>query len=90
MRFDEGINAAFVNYSYSTDANNGEQPPVSSFAKQRINIASWRLRNNAYWNKFSGRADKWQSIASWAETNIIPSAQPACRRPDQYRQQRLR
>ncbi|MCQ4010572.1 hypothetical protein FK521_27400 [Klebsiella pneumoniae] len=24
MRFDEGINAAFVNYSYSTDANNGD------------------------------------------------------------------
>lgn len=30
------------------------------------------MRNNAYWNKFSGQADKWQSIASWAETNIIP------------------
>lgn len=75
MRFDEGINAAFVNYSYSTDANNGDggshQYQYLSL-NSGINIASWRLRNNAYWNKFSGQADKWQSIASWAETNIIP------------------
>ncbi len=29
MRFDEGINAAFVNYSYSTDANNGDGAATS-------------------------------------------------------------
>ncbi|HFZ8994128.1 TPA: fimbria/pilus outer membrane usher protein [Citrobacter freundii] len=74
-RFDDGINAAFVNYNYSADKNDGDwgsQNYQYLSLNSGINIGAWRLRNNAYWNKYSDQSDHWKSISSTAQTNIIP------------------
>jgi len=74
-RYDEGINAAFLNYIYTAD-NNKDDTTDQTYQylslNSGINIASWRFRNNAYWNKSSNGTDRWKNLSSWAETNIVP------------------
>jgi P pilus assembly protein, porin PapC len=77
--YDEGINAGYVNYAYSGShsrysASGGKQDTDYSFLtlNNGINIGAWRFRNNSTLSKQSGQNAQWNSVSSWAETDIIP------------------
>lgn len=75
--FDDGINAAFVNYSFSgdhsryTDSNATQNSDYYFLSlKNGMNIGAWRFRNTSSLSKSSGSKQEWKSIANWAETDF--------------------
>jgi P pilus assembly protein, porin PapC len=74
-RYDDGINAAFVNYNLVA-SNNKSRGQESQYAylylNNGINIGAWRLRHMANLTKRSGESSYWQNVSSWAE-RAIPS-----------------
>lgn len=75
--YDDGINAGFVNYSFSGNRNtynNNANHNVSEYAfisvNSGVNIGSWRFRNNSVYSKRSSWSGKGKNIASWAETDL--------------------
>ena len=77
LLFDRGINAAFVNYSWSGNHNrysssgsvkNSDYYFLS--LNNGINMGDWRLRNNASLSRQSGESARWTPIATWAERDI--------------------
>ncbi|MEX0565482.1 outer membrane usher protein [Raoultella ornithinolytica] len=77
-RWDEGINAAMLNYSLS-GANNWAKKNNSSnsdslYANLRpgVNIGPWRLRNYTTWSRNSQGHDAWDTVYSYAQRTIIP------------------
>lgn len=73
--WDEGINAALLNYSFS-GANtrmrqgNGNN---SQYANLRpgINVGPWRVRNYTTWNRDTYGQNKWNAIYTYAQRNIV-------------------
>lgn len=77
-KWDEGINAALLNYSLSGANNrirggNGDNSN-SQYANLRpgINIGPWRLRNYTTWNRDSNGQDKWDTVYTYAQRGIAP------------------
>ncbi|AGB79441.1 P pilus assembly protein, porin PapC [Enterobacteriaceae bacterium strain FGI 57] len=77
--YDDGINAAYSNYAYSGShsrytSNGAKRDSDYSFLtlNNGINIGAWRFRNNSTFSKESGRNAQWNSVSSWAETDIVP------------------
>lgn len=75
--YDDGINAGFVNYSFSGNRNaynDNANHNVSEYAfisvNSGVNIGSWRFRNNSVYSKRSSWSGKGKNIASWAETDL--------------------
>lgn len=75
--WDEGINAAMLNYSVSGANNWGRgrnSNSDSQYANLRpgINIGPWRLRNYTTWNRDASGQDKWDTVYTYAQRAIIP------------------
>lgn len=76
--WDEGINAALMNYSFSgtnrfAGNNNGKNYFLS--LNGGVNIGPWRLRDYRTWNYYDNKYThnhKWQRINTWAERTIVP------------------
>jgi outer membrane usher protein len=77
-QWDEGINAAMLNYSLSGANNwqrdNNGQSDNSEYANLRpgINIGPWRLRNYTTWSRDSAGQDKWDTVYTYAQRDVIP------------------
>ncbi|MCF8581541.1 fimbrial biogenesis outer membrane usher protein [Enterobacter ludwigii] len=77
-QWDEGINAAMLNYSLSGANNwqrgNNGQNNNSQYANLRpgINIGPWRFRNYTTWSRDSAGQDKWDTVYTYAQRDIIP------------------
>jgi outer membrane usher protein len=75
--WDEGINAMLLNYSVSGDntyARNGNGKDTNSqYANLRpgLNLGPWRLRNYTTWNRDTEGQDKWDTVYTYAQRNII-------------------
>lgn len=77
-RWDEGINAALLNYSYSGSQSHGRYGDSrSSYLNLNggVNIGPWRLRDQRTWNEY--RSDyytwrRWQHVNTYARRAIIP------------------
>lgn len=75
--FDDGINAAFVNYSFSgdhsryTDSNATQNSDYYFLSlKNGMNIGAWRFRNTSSLSKSSGSKQEWKSIANLSLIHI--------------------
>ncbi|WP_392421315.1 fimbria/pilus outer membrane usher protein [Edwardsiella piscicida] len=74
--YDQGINAAFSNYSLNYNRNSSQRQSGQNSEytflslNNGLNLWNWRLRNNMTMNKVSGQAAQWDNIATWAETDI--------------------
>ncbi|EIX9507298.1 TPA: fimbria/pilus outer membrane usher protein [Klebsiella pneumoniae] len=77
-RWDEGINAALLNYSLSGAnnwaKNNNSSNSDSQYANLRpgVNIGPWRLRNYTSWSRDSQGHDAWDTVYTYAQRTIIP------------------
>lgn len=77
-RWDSGINAAMLNYSFNGNSSNGTYGKSQSnyiSLNGGLNIGKWRIRDfrtyNEYENRFY-RYRKWQHSKSYAERIITP------------------
>lgn len=76
-QWDEGINALLLNYSASasnTWARNGSNGNDNSqYANLRpgINLGAWRLRNYTTWNRDTDGQDKWDTVYTYAQRDIV-------------------
>lgn len=77
-QWDEGITAAMLNYSLSGSntwqrGNNGRADDTQ-YANLRpgINIGPWRIRNYSTWNRDSSGQDKWDTVYTYAQRDVIP------------------
>ncbi|MFP1796819.1 fimbrial biogenesis usher protein [Lonsdalea quercina] len=77
-KWDEGINAALLNYSFSGNINHGRYSNSSSHylnLNSGLNVGPWRLRDYRTWNEYESRYyryRKWQRIKTYAERAIVP------------------
>lgn len=74
--WDEGINAVMLNYMLSGANNwarNQDKNSNNQYANLRpgINVGPWRLRNYTTWNRDSQGTNKWDTVYSYAQRNII-------------------
>ncbi len=76
-QWDQGIPALLLNYSMSganTYARNGNsQDSNSQYVNLRpgVNLGAWRLRNYTTWSRSSDGQDKWDTIYTYAQRDII-------------------
>lgn len=80
-QYDEGINAALLNYSFSgsksTGLNEQAQDNTNYFLNLRpgLNLGAWRLRNYSTWNQNSNengnKEDDFSSVYTYAQRDII-------------------
>ena len=73
--WDEGINALLLNYTMSgnnTWTRNGSGNN-SQYANLRpgLNIGPWRLRNYTTWNRDSDGKDKWDTVYTYAQRDVV-------------------
>lgn len=77
-RWDEGINAAMMNYSFSGSDNRGRYGNSRNTylnLTSGINVGPWRLRDYRTWNEYSSdryNYRKWQHVYTNAQRAIIP------------------
>lgn len=77
-RWDEGITAALLNYSYSGNHSHGRYGDSNSHylnLYSGLNLGSWRLRDVRNWNEYSSphyRYRKWQHVKTYASRAIVP------------------
>ncbi|HKN02991.1 MAG TPA: fimbria/pilus outer membrane usher protein [Buttiauxella sp.] len=75
--WDEGINALLLNYSASgsnTHArNNSSSNDNSQYVNLRpgANIGPWRLRNYSTWTRDGNGQNKWDSVYTYLQRNVI-------------------
>ncbi|MBS3045959.1 fimbria/pilus outer membrane usher protein [Enterobacter mori] len=75
--WDEGIPALLLNYSLSGDnthsRNGNGSDSDSQYANLRpgINIGPWRIRNYTTWNRDNDGQDKWDTVYTYAQRNIV-------------------
>lgn len=76
--WDEGINAAMLNYSFS-GANTWARwregaNSDSQYANLRpgINIGPWRFRNYTTWSRDDAGQNKWDTVYSYVQRAVIP------------------
>lgn len=72
-RWDEGINAALLNYSISGDKAWAGSNTNSEYVNLRpgLNFGAWRLRNYSTWNRDSDGTNTWDSIYTYAQRNVV-------------------
>lgn len=76
--WDEGINAALLNYSYSGSQNQSRSGTGrSSYLNLNggVNIGPWRLRDYRTWNEYSSdryTQRRWQHVSTYVQRAIIP------------------
>lgn len=76
--WDNGINAALMNYMFSGNNDLGGDREGKSYylnLNSGLNIGPWRLRDNrtwSYYNSGSHSNQKWQRLNTYVERTIIP------------------
>ncbi|WP_312625188.1 fimbria/pilus outer membrane usher protein [Scandinavium sp.] len=76
--WDDGINAALMNYSFSGSNRFGSNNDGTSYflrLSSGLNLGSWRLRDDRSWNYYEsnyGKHQQWQRMRTYAERSIIP------------------
>ena len=73
-QWDEGIPALILNYSLSGDNNNTHHGSRNSqYANLRpgLNAGPWRLRNYTTWRRSSDGQDRWDTVYTYAQRNLI-------------------
>lgn len=76
--WDEGINAGFINYSFTGNKTKSDNSGNSNYAflnlHSGVNLGAWRLRDDMAWSYSSGSSsasmNKWQHINTWLERGI--------------------
>lgn len=77
-KFEQGINALLLNYSFSGAHSKGRQGDVQGSdnyylnLRSGLNVGAWRLRNYSTWNRDSNGEDRWDSINSYLQRDVIP------------------
>lgn len=77
-RWDEGINAALLNYNFSGNTSHGRYGDSSSHylnLNSGLNVGPWRFRDYRTWNQYESRHyryRKWQRVKTYAERAIVP------------------
>lgn len=76
-RWDEGINAALMNYRLSGSDNrarNGDSRSYFLSLNSGLNAGAWRLRDSSTWqyNDASGGRQGWQHLNTYVARDIIP------------------
>lgn len=77
-QWDEGITAAMLNYSLSGANNwqrgNNGRADDAQYANLRpgMNIGPWRLRNYTTWSRDTNGQDKWDTVYTYAQRDVIP------------------
>lgn len=77
-QWDEGITAALLNYSLSGannwSRNNNGTNNSSQYANLRpgLNIGPWRLRNYTTYTRDNNGQDRWDTVYTYAQRDIIP------------------
>ena len=77
-RWDNGINAALLNYQFSGNQNKGQYGNSSSQflnLTSGLNFGPWRLRDNSTWTDTQSRyshSRRWQHLSTYAQRAIIP------------------
>lgn len=71
-KWDNGINAGLLNYSFSGANNWGNSHNNSYYLNLRsgINIGAWRLRDYSTWSSSNGN-NKWNHINTYLQRNIV-------------------
>lgn len=76
-QWDNGIPAFLLNYNlsgsnnYARDGNAGNSNSQYANLRPGINLGAWRLRNYTTWNRSSEGQDKWDSVYTYAQRNIV-------------------
>ncbi|OAT49341.1 outer membrane usher protein [Proteus hauseri ATCC 700826] len=72
--WNDGINAAFVNYTYRQNKYwYQEQKDSNSIflgLRSGVNVGAWRLRNHSTYNKNSDNASEWNNLQTYVERDI--------------------
>ncbi|WP_380183016.1 fimbria/pilus outer membrane usher protein [Kalamiella sp. sgz302252] len=76
-KWDQGIPAMLLNYTFSGANTYARQKDFSDShswymnLRSGLNIGAWRLRNYSTWNRDSSGEDRWRSINTYAQRDII-------------------
>ncbi|WP_413504030.1 fimbria/pilus outer membrane usher protein [Serratia grimesii] len=76
--WDEGINAAILNYNFSASNGYGDKQNNSSYylnLNSGLNIGAWRLRDYRTWNYYDssyGSQQQWQRLKTYVERTVVP------------------
>ncbi|WP_159564674.1 fimbria/pilus outer membrane usher protein [Budvicia diplopodorum] len=76
-KLDQGINALLLNYSFSGASNqskdNNGQNSNDYYLNLRsgANLGAWRLRNYSTWSRNGAGEDRWDSINTYVQRDII-------------------
>lgn len=76
-QWDEGVIAAMLNYSVSGSndyghGNNGSNNSQYANLRPGINVGPWRFRNYTTWSRDSNGQDKWDTVYTYGQRDIIP------------------
>ncbi|WP_414147778.1 fimbria/pilus outer membrane usher protein [Erwinia sp. BNK-24-b] len=77
-RWDDGITAGLLNYSFSGSENRSRYGNSSSHflrLTSGFNLGPWRLRDDRTWNEYRNRQYRhryWQHGSTWLERAIVP------------------
>lgn len=76
-RWDDGINALIMNYSYSgvdylSDSSGGGKRTDYLNLRPGMNLGAWRLRNYTTWYNDGSGQDSWDTIYTYAQREIVP------------------
>lgn len=71
--WDDGITAAFINYSFSGNNARNEGKDYNNYylnTRSGFNIGSWRYRNYSILNKNNNGSERWDSVSDTLTRNI--------------------
>ncbi|KML41964.1 hypothetical protein VL15_37850 [Burkholderia cepacia] len=77
-KWDQGINAGLLNYSFSGSNSFGSNGGGNSYflnMDSGINLGAWRLRDSSTWNYSSGQGtsySRWQNVSTYVERTVVP------------------
>lgn len=77
-RWDEGINALLLGYSFSganSIHSSSDSDSTDSYflnLNSGVNLGPWRLRNNSTWSRSSGQTAEWKNLSSYLQRAVIP------------------
>lgn len=77
-QWDEGINAALLNYQFSGSDNSGSYGDSRSHylnLTTGLNLGAWRLRDNSTWSDYESSYEhqrRWQHLNTYVQRAIIP------------------
>lgn len=73
--FDQGINAALLNYSINSNYFNNQRSEdrysTHLFLEGGFNLGAWRYRNQSSYTKYKAEASDWNNISNKLERDLI-------------------